>query len=54
MNIIMFLLGILCGFGGKLGFDYYHEFIKRQEKSTLAMEDILVNWKAIEKLKEIK
>lgn len=53
MSFLTFILGIICGFCAKLGFDYYHKFILRQEKASMAMEEILINWKAIEKAKNI-
>lgn len=53
MSILMFLLGIIFGFCGKLGFDYYHNFILRQKKLILIMEDIIVKTKALELVSKV-
>lgn len=48
MNIIWFIIGVFAGFGIKLGFDYYHEFLKEERNRADRMEDVLVRFKAIE------
>lgn len=54
MNIFMLVLGIILGLGAKFGLDEYHRFKTEQQKTMLDMENILTNFKAIEKLKELK
>jgi len=53
MLIFLFILGLIFGFLIKLIFDYYHEFINNQKKIALDMENILVNWKALQKMKDV-
>jgi len=53
LGIFLFLVGIICGIGGKLSLDTYAEWKKRQEKTYLDMERILLDWKALEKMKEM-
>ncbi len=52
MSIFLFILGLVIGFGAKLGIDMYGEWQSQQKKTYLDMEKILVEWKAIEKMKE--
>jgi len=40
MYLIVFILGIICGFGGKLGADWYAE----QTIAQKAMQKKLENW----------
>lgn len=54
MSILMLILGFILGLGAKFGLDEYHRFRKEQEKTMLDMENILTNFKAIEKLKELE
>lgn len=54
MSIFLFILGIVIGFGFKLGFDEYYKFKKEQEKTASQMEDVLARFKALEMLKEEK
>lgn len=44
MSIITFVLGALFGFGAKLGFDYYHNFINRQEEMVNKMATTMARW----------
>lgn len=53
MNIFLFILGLILGFGIKLGADYYYEWKTEQKKTYMDMTDILINFRAIEKLKEL-
>lgn len=48
MYIFTFILGLIIGFMSKVGIDYYHDFILRQEKTAERMDDILTQWKAME------
>lgn len=54
MTILMLILGIILGLGIKFGLDEYHSFKKEQEKTMIDMENILTNFKAIEKMKELE
>lgn len=53
MNIFFFIIGAAVGFGAKLGADKYNEWQNEQQKNYLKMEQILIDWKAIEKMKEL-
>lgn len=48
MSIFTFILGLIIGFGIKLGFDRYHLFRTEEEKRAREMEELLVRWKAVE------
>jgi len=54
MSIFMLILGLLIGFAGKFGADKYHEFKIQEQKTISKMEDILTDFKAIEKIKEME
>lgn len=54
MSIFLFILGLILGFSAKFGIDQYHFYINNQEKTALKMEEILINFKAIEKAKELE
>lgn len=54
MSIFLFVLGIVIGFFVKLAFDQYHLWQNQQKKTYTDMEQILINWKAIEKIKEME
>jgi len=53
LNLFMFVLGLGFGLAIKVAFDYYNTFIVEQQKMSSRMEDILVNFKALEKIKEL-
>lgn len=54
MFFIGFLVGLILGFLLKLGFDEYHKFKTEQEITAEQMKDILSNFKALEKMKELE
>lgn len=54
MNIIWYILGIASGLGFKLVMDKYHQFKTEEEKRANRMEDLLVEWQAIAKIKELE
>ena len=47
MSILMLIIGLLVGFGLKLGFDEYHHFIEREKQQIEKMEEVLIKWEAI-------
>jgi uncharacterized protein (DUF2164 family) len=53
INFVFLLVGGAFALAVKMGVDYYNDFIKQQQLLSSRMEDILVNFKAIEKVKEI-
>lgn len=53
MGIFLFTLGVIFGFGSKFGVDKYAEFKENEKKMYRDMENILTNFRAIEKLKEL-
>lgn len=53
MSIFLFVLGLVLGFGLKIGFDQYHYFRLNQEATTKELNNILVNFKALEKNKDV-
>jgi len=54
MYIFTFIIGLLGGFAAKAGFDYYHDFIKRQEQILAEMAKMDAKWELIDKVKEDK
>jgi len=52
MGIFLFVLGLIIGFGAKLGIDQYQYFIERQKKTQDEMEEVLTRFKAIELIKD--
>jgi len=53
MTIFFFLIGLVVGFLCKLGVDEYVNWQEIQKKTYLDMENILINFRAIEKIKEL-
>lgn len=53
MNIILFIIGLCTGFFAKLGMDYYANWQAEQKQLKVDMENILTNFRAIEKMKEL-
>jgi hypothetical protein len=45
---------MLAGFAAKAGFDYYHDFINRQERIMAEMAKMDAKWELIDKAKEDK
>lgn len=54
MSIFTFILGLIIGIGLMFGFEKYRLFRNEEEKRAEKMEEILVNWKAMEKALEEK
>lgn len=52
MNFLFFAIGLAVGFGSKFAFDEYAVWKAEQKKTYLDMEKILVEFRAIELLKE--
>lgn len=48
IGVIIFSLGGFLGFSIKLGFDYYHDFIIKQEISLENLNKINAKWELIE------
>lgn len=53
MSIFLFILGLIIGFGCKLGADEYHKYLQNQEQTKKEMEDVLIKFKALELNKTI-
>lgn len=51
LNLIFFLLGSCAGWFLKFAFDWYHEFKTKEYEQANKIDEILTNFKAIEKLK---
>jgi len=47
-GIFLFCLGIIGGFGAKLGLDQYHQFRQNEERRAKELDDMLVKVKAME------
>lgn len=46
--LLFFIIGVVCGLALNAIFDYYHKFLVRQEKATNALEEYMIQIKAIE------
>ena len=51
LSLIFFLLGSVTGWFLKFAFDFYHAFKDTEMKRANEIDEILTNFKAIEKLK---
>lgn len=52
MYILLFTIGLIVGFLLKISYDKYFEFRTRELQTIAKMEDILTNFKALEKIKD--
>lgn len=51
-SLLFFIIGCVCGFFVKSGFDYYHDFILEQKKTTQTMHEVMAKWDLINEMKE--
>ena len=51
LNLIFFLLGSLAGWFLKFAFDFYHNFKDIEKKRANEIDEILTNFKSLEKIK---
>lgn len=54
INLIFFIFGAVCGWFLKFAFDFYHNFKDLEQKRASEIDDILVKFKVMEEMKEIK
>lgn len=53
-TLIIYIIGVISGFFIKTGFDYYKNFITKQEKSIETMNLTIAKWELINEQKSIK
>lgn len=53
LMLIGFILGTAAGLGAKIILDKYHEFKTEEQRRADKMEQLLINWQAIAKIKEL-
>ena len=48
LNLVFMLVGFALGVGSKVGFDYYHLYLVKQQKISEEMAEVLYRFKKIE------
>lgn len=48
LNLIFLLVGFGLGVGSKVGFDYYHSYLVKQQKISEEMAEVLYRFKKME------